>query len=62
MKKDDKVVIIPGMTLYDMGISKLVSRTGTVTTVCNKGCWIELDGQEYKGHKEWFIPNSSLSQ
>lgn len=61
MKEGDKVTILPGMSLYDMGISKLSCRTGVVTSVCNKGCWVELDGSAYKGHSEWFIPNSSLS-
>lgn len=67
MKKNDKVTIIPSITLQTAQLEGLVGRQGVVLELnyrqdgTSKGAWISLIGEPYLDEQEWFIPANSLS-
>ena len=61
MRIGDKVTIIPGVTLKEIGLEKLVGQEGIVLEIKKHGCWIELCDGAYSEEREWFIPESSLN-
>lgn len=66
MEINDKVAIVPSVTLTEARLEDLIGRTGTIVELCYRadgtvrGAWIALDGDPYLEEQEWYIPINSL--
>ena len=67
MNINDKVTIIPSVTLKETKLEDLIGREGTIVELCYRkdgsvrGAWIELEGEPYLDEQEWFIPENSFT-
>ena len=66
MNINDKVTIIPSVTLTEARLEELIGREGTIVELCYRadgsirGAWISLTGEPYQEEQEWFIPSNSF--
>jgi hypothetical protein len=68
MKINDKVTIIPSVTLTEAKLEDLIGREGNVVEICYRkdgtirGAWVSLIGEPYQGEQEWYIPSNSFME
>lgn len=65
MKIGQKITIIPSIALQELKLNDLIGRTGVLVEEDllpkHLGWWVAIDGEEYLGEREWFIPLNSIS-
>jgi len=64
MKVGQKITITPSVALEELRLNDLIGRQGTLVEEDllpkHLGWWVALDGEQYLGETEWFIPLSSI--
>ena len=68
MNINDKVTIIPSVTLTEIKLEDLIGREGNIVELCYRkdggirGAWVILIGAPYLNEQEWYVPVDSLKR